>query len=98
MQLGLHLSGMDLLALMDSRSTHNFLAEDAAARTKMQLRHDNGIEVTLANGESVSCLGVYRATPLAIDNKDFSAYFALPLAGYDVVLGTLWLATLGPIL
>jgi hypothetical protein len=48
----------------------------------------------------VSCPGVYRAIPFSIAGEQFSIdFFALPLAGYDVVLGTEWLAaSLGPIL
>jgi hypothetical protein len=34
-----------------------------------------------------------------VDGDTFSAdLFILPLAGHDVVLGTQWLATLGPLL
>ena len=57
------------------------------------------MKVTVANGERVPCPGVYRAAPFSIEGTHFSTdFFALPLAGYDVVLGTQWLATLGPIL
>ena len=53
----------------------------------------------MANGERVSCPGMYRAAAFSIDGETFSTdFFALPLAGYDVVLGTHWLASLGPIL
>jgi hypothetical protein len=42
---------------------------------------------------------VYWNVPFTIDGKSFTTnFFALPLAGYDVVLGTEWLASLGPIL
>ena len=55
--------------------------------------------VTVANGERVPCPGIYRGTSFTIGDEDFQADFcALPLAGYDVVLGTQWLASLGPIM
>jgi hypothetical protein len=57
------------------------------------------MRVTVANGERVPCSGVYRTTSFSIEGTHFSTnFFALPLAGYDVVLGTQWLASLGPIL
>jgi len=53
----------------------------------------------VANGECVSCPGVIRQAPLTIDNDTFRVdLFVMPLAGYDLVLGTQWLATLGPVL
>ena len=53
----------------------------------------------MASGECVPCTGVYRRAPFSINGDQFFAdFFALPLPGYDVVLGTQWLATLGPIL
>ena len=57
------------------------------------------MKVTVANGDRVPCPGVYRAVPFSIAGEPFSTdFFALPLASYDVVLGTEWLASLGPIL
>jgi hypothetical protein len=99
MQVCICLGGASLLALLDSGSTHNFIATEAAARTNLRLHPRSGMKVTVANGERVPCPGVYRAAPFSIEGASFSTdFFALPLAGYDVVLGTHWLATLGPIL
>ena len=99
MQLRINLGGVSLLALLDSGSTHNFAAAEAAARTSLRLQLHGGMRVTVANGDKVPCPGVYRAATFSIEGASFSAdFFALPLAGYDVVLGTQWLATLGPIL
>jgi hypothetical protein len=42
---------------------------------------------------------MYRVISFSIDSESFSTdFFALPLAGYDVVLVTQWLASLGLIL
>jgi hypothetical protein len=99
MQVRINLGGASLLALLDSGSTHNFVAEEVAARTSLRLQLHGGMRVTVANGERVPCSGVYRATSFSIEGTHFSTnFFALPLAGYDVVLGTQWLASLGPIL
>jgi hypothetical protein len=39
------------------------------------------------------------SAPLTIDGAAFPAdLFGMPLVGYDVVLDTLWLDTLGPLL
>ena len=52
----------------------------------------------MANGEKVACPGVLRQAPVTINGKEFCVdLFVMPLAGYDVVLGTEWMATLGPI-
>jgi len=53
----------------------------------------------VANGERVPCSGIYHAAAFTIGEEEFTAdSYALPLAGYDVILGTHWLASLGPIL
>jgi hypothetical protein len=99
MQLAISIGGASFRALLDSGSTHNFITEDAAARTNLTLAPRGGMRVTVANGERVACPGVYSDTPFVIEGEHFSAdFYALPLAGYDIVLGTRWLASLGPIL
>jgi hypothetical protein len=43
--------------------------------------------------------GVIRQAAVTIHGDPFHVdLFIMPLAGYDVVLGTQWLATLGPVL
>jgi hypothetical protein len=99
MQVCIQLGSVSLLALLDSGSTHNFIAEEAASRTSLQLRTGGKLQVTVANGDHVPCPGVYRGATFSINGEAFFGdFFALPLAGYDVVLGTQWLASLGPFL
>ncbi|KAG8088955.1 hypothetical protein GUJ93_ZPchr0011g28916 [Zizania palustris] len=99
MQLCIRLGGISLLTLIDSGSTHNFVAEEAVARTPLQIRSSGTLRVIVANGDHVSYPGVYWSVPFSIHDEIFAGdFFVLPLAGYDVVLGTQWLASLGPIL
>lgn len=52
----------------------------------------------VANGECVACVEVIRDAPLTIGGVSFPADLSvMPLAGYNVVLGTRWLVVLGPI-
>lgn len=97
-QLEVGLGSASLVALLDSGSTHNFISEAAAARTGLPLQHRPRLTAMVANGERVSCVGVIRAAPMAIGGHVFPAdLYVMPLAGYDVVLRTQWLAALGPI-
>jgi hypothetical protein len=52
----------------------------------------------VANGERVACLGVLRQAQVDISGLVFCVdLFVMPLAGHNVILGTLWMGTLGPI-
>ena len=89
MQIRLRVGQASLVALLDSGSTHNFIAEDVARRTCLPLQHRSGLAATVANGERIACLGAIRQAPFTIDEESFHTdLFVLPLAGYDVVLGT----------
>jgi hypothetical protein len=99
MQVHLQLGDVNVHALIDSGSTHNLIVEKVAGRTGLPMVCCSSTSITMASGERVPCTGVYRWAPFSINGDQFSAnFFALPLPGYDVVLGTQWLATLGPIL
>jgi hypothetical protein len=98
MKLEVGLGSASLVTLLDSGSTHNFISEAAARRTGLPLQHRPRLTAMVANGERVACVGVIRGAPLTIGGASFPAdLYVMPLTGYDVVLGTRWLAVLGPI-
>jgi hypothetical protein len=89
MQVCIQLGGVSLLALLDSGSTHNFIAEEAASRTALQLRPGGKLQVMVANGDHILCPGMYHDTTFSIYGEAFSRdFFTQPLTGYNVVLGT----------
>lgn len=75
------------------------MSEEAARRTDIPLQPHSRLRVTIANGERVSCSSVMRRATFSMDDEAFVGdQCALPLGGYEMVPGTQWLATLGPIL
>jgi hypothetical protein len=96
MQVRVSVGVTSLIALLDTGSTHNFIGEDAARRTGLPVQPRPRLTSTVANGEKAPCPGVLRRAPLTIDDLGFVVdLFVMPLAGYDIVLGTHWMATLG---
>jgi predicted aspartyl protease len=96
MQVRASLGATTLVALLDTGSTHNFIAEDAACRTGLPIQLRPRLTATVANGERVTCPVVIRRAPVIIEGDTFVIdLFVMPLAGYDIVLGTQWMVTLG---
>jgi len=99
MQVEVQLGCITVTALPDSVSTHNFMSSAVAMNTGLCFIPRTDLAVTVANGDRVRCPGVFRDAAFSIDGEPFRAdVYVLPLDGYDMVLGTDWLATLGPIL
>lgn len=55
--------------------------------------------MVVTNDDKVSCSGIARGADLHIGTEPFIVpRYAIPLGGYDVVLGVVFLRTMGPIL
>jgi hypothetical protein len=99
MQVRVDLGTSTLVALLDTGSTHNFIGEEAARRTGLVIQPRSRLTATVANGERILCPGVIRQAPIFIAAERFLVdLFVMPLAGYDLVLGTQWLVTLSRIM
>uniref|UniRef100_A0A1S3X3P8 Reverse transcriptase domain-containing protein n=1 Tax=Nicotiana tabacum TaxID=4097 RepID=A0A1S3X3P8_TOBAC len=99
MQLLAIMKGQPLLSLVDSGSTHNFISYTAAQHLGMQVQPGTSAKVSVAKGEKVYSKGTCPSVSFYIHNQNFEAdFFVIPLDGFDIVLGVIWLQTLGPIL
>jgi hypothetical protein len=99
MQVSLRVGDRDLVALLDSGSTHNFIHEELATVVGVPFSSDRRLGVTVANGDRVTCRGLLKHAAITIGKESFIVdLHAIPLGGFDVVLGTRFLKTLGPIL
>jgi hypothetical protein len=97
-QLQVTVGDASLLALLDGGSTHSFIGEEAARRAGLPIQSSLRMTAIVANDECVACPGVIRDAAFTINGSTFHTdLFVMPLAGFDVVLGTRWLGTLGPI-
>jgi len=98
LRLSVRVAGVQLQALVDTGSTHTFIHEEVARRLGLLIEHRPGISVKVANGDRVTSPGVCKGTKIGIGKDTFTIdCFALPLDGFDIVLGVKWLKSLGPI-
>ena len=62
------------------------------------MRPHSGLNVMVANGDRVTSVGLCQAMLIQIGQEEFTLdCYAMPLDGFDVILGVQWLGTLGPI-
>jgi hypothetical protein len=93
------LGSQELVALLDSGSTHNFINDAIAHQAGVPLQRRPGLSVAVANGDRVPSPGRCPPQRVSIGSHEFDIdFYALPLGGYDIVLGAQWLGTLGPTL
>ncbi|KAK1608875.1 hypothetical protein QYE76_032548 [Lolium multiflorum] len=88
MQVAICIGDRDLVALLDSGSTHNFIHEGLATVVGLPFSSDRRLGVTVANGDRVTCRGLLKQAAITIDTENFLVdLHAIPLGGFDVVLG-----------
>lgn len=83
--------------LIDGGSSDNFVQPRISHFLKLPVEPAPCFKVLLGNGQTMTAEGVVTQLPVEIQNHEMliPAYL-LSVAGADLVLGTTWLATLGP--
>jgi hypothetical protein len=86
-----------ITSLMDSKSTNNFLITRWVEKMGLKLDHTGRLSVIVAS-EKLDCCGLCKVRLLWLEAEPFLIdFFLLLLGGNDVILGTQWFQTLGPI-
>jgi len=99
MQIRVRMGDQEFTALIDSGSTHNFINLPTGRRAGLRFHDSRGAHVTVANGDRVPCSGLARDVAIRIGDEFFTIdCYSIGLDCYDMILGTTWLRTLGPIL
>lgn len=88
----------EIVILIDSGSTHNFIDIALWKELQLPISTKDCFEVKVANGVVFKTKGACFAVQLKIQCSYFGVDLnVLSLGGCDVVLGTQWLYSLGPI-
>ena len=86
----------EVVSLLDSGSTHNFIDATILPILKLPLDSSQLLDLKVADGNVIRTLGVCHAVILLMQGHKFTIDFnVLHLGGWEVVLGTQWLCTLG---
>ena len=88
----------EVLVLIDTGSTHDFLHPRIAERLRLSLTPIRPFRIYVGNGASLVCSHVSRQTKLSMQGAQFVVdLHILDIHGQDVILGMTWLESLGKI-
>nr|XP_009616134.1 uncharacterized protein LOC104108732 [Nicotiana tomentosiformis] len=84
--------------LLDGGSTHNFIDEESAKRLGCTVHPTKVGYVSLGNNTLEATLRVVRKFEWILQGTTFTSdLIVFPVGKYDLVLGALWMKTLGPV-
>jgi predicted aspartyl protease len=98
MRITARIRSSDVIALIDSGSTHNFISKRLANALRIPVVPTASFTVQVANGEKLKCQGRFEEVGVDLQGTHFSlTLYSLPLTGLDLVLGIQWLEMLGSV-
>lgn len=98
MRVVIQINSDELIVLIDSGSTHNFVNERIAGLLKLPTIPTTPFNVKVANGSPLRCTGKFKDITFSLQGIPFTAtFYSLPIMGLDVVLGIQWLQQLGTV-
>jgi len=90
------IAGQEVIVLIDSGATSNFISEEVAQRCSLTVTPTSDFGVAVGNGQIISGQGKVKDVQLHIQGVDIKEeFFLFALGTTDIVLGYSWLATLG---
>ena len=88
----------EVVVLIDSGSTHNFISEKIANLLQLPMVPTKPFNVKVANDGPLKCQGRFENVQVLLQGIPFYlTLYALPLIGLDLVLGVHWLEQLGTV-
>lgn len=85
--------------LLDSGSTHNFVAQALVKKHQLKTEPCTPFKVIVANGETIQCDKMISNFEWSMTQGQFkTSMYVIPLGGYDAVLGIQWMKTVSPII
>lgn len=94
-----HVAGMDVLALLDSGSSHTFVSNNVASSLSHIVKPIAQMGVQVANGSQLSCSCEIVNASWSIGGVAFTSNLkVLPLTTYDLIVGMDWLEAHSPMM
>jgi hypothetical protein len=98
MHITARIGSNDVIALIDSGSTHNFISERLANALRILVVPTASFTIRVANGKKLKCQGRFEEVGVDLQGTHFSlTLYSFPLTGLDLVLGIQWLEMLGSV-
>lgn len=98
MRLVARIGSHEIIVLIDSGSTHNFISEKLANELQLLVVPIERFTVQVANRDKLKCQGHFEEVWVDLQGTIFSlTLYSLPLTGMDLVLGIQWLEMLGSV-
>ncbi|GJW86862.1 ty3-gypsy retrotransposon protein, partial [Tanacetum coccineum] len=91
------INGTKVQVLLDGGSSDNFIQPRVAKHVRLTMEPTETFRVMVGSDTFLQVEGLISSIPLYVQNEliKFPAY-VLSILGADIILGTAWLATLGP--
>lgn len=90
------MGGMEVVVLIDSGATHNFVSTKLIKKLGVEASVTNAVKVKLGNGMMVTSWGTCKGIMLNLPELQIiEEFLPFELGGSDVILGIKWLQTLG---
>lgn len=88
MRITTTIGGSQVIALIDNRSTHNFMSDKRARTLKLIAKPTRPFVLLVINGESMFYKGKLEKLLLSLQGTNFTLdFFSIPLYGVDFALG-----------
>lgn len=88
----------EIVVLIDSGSTHNFISTRLANMLQLPIKPTAAFSVQISNGEKLTCQENFENVQVLIQDVLFSlTIYSLPITRLDMVLGIQWLEMLGSV-
>ncbi|PNY02722.1 retrotransposon-related protein [Trifolium pratense] len=99
MKIGGRLEGIDVVVLIDSGASHNFVSTKLTSALGLPITSMAERKIKLGDGHKVVSKGVCEGVALMLgEMKVVVDALVLDLGGLDVILGVSWLSTLGKVM
>ncbi|GAU37038.1 hypothetical protein TSUD_207440 [Trifolium subterraneum] len=99
MKIGGKLEGVDVVILIDSGASHNFVSTKLASALGLSITPTVERKIRLGDGHKIASKGVCEGMVILVGEIEIAVdALVLDLGGLDVILGVSWLSTLGKVM